>query len=106
MVERLVPMLIVAGLVAGCSPGTDAAHSPGIDTAQLIQKVEAQTKQVCKFVPEAKPIVELIPTFGGVASQIADAICNAVNSTPVVAAPGASTVVSVGNVAVPGVFVR
>ncbi|HEX5326246.1 MAG TPA: hypothetical protein VFW75_06225 [Acetobacteraceae bacterium] len=98
VIANLVPALALAGIAGGCAQGPNAA--------QIIQEVEARTKQICKFVPEAKPIVALIPTFGGIASQIADAICNAVNSTPRVAAPGAQIVVPVGNVMVPGVLVR
>jgi hypothetical protein len=93
--KRVVSALFAAGLV-GCAPHNE----------QIIEQVQADAKQACKFEPDAKPIVDLIPVFGGVASSIADAICNAVNTTPLPAAPGAQVAVTVRGIPVTGVKVQ
>lgn len=87
---------------ASCAPAGTKTDS----NTQEIQQVQNLAKQYCRFEPDVAPIVELIPMFGGVAKNVADAICNAVNTTPQVAAPGATMTVMVRDVTVSGVKVQ
>lgn len=88
--------LITIASLAGCE-----------DDAKIVQQVVELTRQACHFQPDAKPIEQLIPTFGGVAATIADSICSSVNNTPRAAAvPGAAMAVTVRNVVVTGTVVR
>jgi len=92
-------------LVAGCQQNQgDGGSSP--PSTSVVSQVIAQTKSVCKFVPDVDPIVKLIPTIGGAVSDIADAICSAVKSSNTPAAPGASVTVVVSGVQVSGVFAK
>lgn len=100
--KSLALMLIATGLAAGCQNQNTASNA-----ARIIAQVQAGAKEACRFVPDADPIIKLIPTFGGVASSIVDAICNQVKTAVVAAAPGSSLPpVIVHGVTVTGVTVK
>ena len=100
---RLMIVMVVVGLAGGCQQTSDTPTS----VVQTIAQVQAGAKKACKFVPDVDPIVKLIPTFGGIASSIINAICSAVNSQVAAAAPGQTLPpVLVEGVSVTGVAVK
>lgn len=87
----LLGVVLVAPLaLGGCittGGGVPNVNDPVID--QQIANVQSIAVKVCGFLPTVSTIVNIAATFSGVgpvagaASQVANAICSAVNAAPV-----------------------
>lgn len=112
--RKIITAIIASLSIAGCASfpnGTPLPAPGGTDPGAIVTQVQTIAQQACRFVPTAETVIGLISTFTGTspfataASQIADAICAAVNRAGV-SRSGKRIVPRVNGVSIRGRFVR
>lgn len=84
MRNLLTASLLIVGLALGGCAGSVPGITPSTDIAGTIAQVQSATTTVCRFLPTAETVINIIATFtevGAAAAPItavADAICAAV----------------------------
>lgn len=108
--KRLILFPVLALVLSACQTTSTPSVSPIVTTVTglLPQQVQDVAVKTCGFLPAAETVAQLVAAFGGpsipgIATQIADEICAAVQKKSVRRSGGG---ISVRGVPVVGSFVR